>query len=110
MPPFLEDRLYADFNRAYYPALAHLTAFIHAVDTRLVSNELSRIRLHSVEDVRALLARIGWDSLKYVDAKDYETVRRILKRSGVNLPTDEFVLVAAPKSKRDRPRPFKVRK
>lgn len=111
LPAFLEDRLYADFNRAYYPALARLTAFIQAVDSRLVSDELSRTPPRSVEDVRKLLSRSGWDSIQWVEAKRFEAIRRNLKRGGINLTTDEFVLIPTSKSKNGKPRrPIKIRK
>jgi len=92
-PPFLEDRLYPNFSTSYMAALAQLAALIHQLPQRELAEGLAEARPKTIAQVKTLLESIGWEGVRYISAADYETLRRILKRSGVSLTDDEFDFV-----------------
>jgi TIR domain len=95
LPTFLVDRLYVDFRRRRFPALAELAAFIHDLNKRELATLTSQTRLRSLEDVRSLLLRLGWRNTKrvYLPRKEYETIRKYLRQVGVEITSDEFELL-----------------
>lgn len=96
-PPFLEGRLYVDFSRSYYAALTQVAGFLNKLPVREITEAIARRKPKSVDDAVACLEAAGWKGMKYVKAADYEQVRRILQRSGVNLDSDQFDIVLVPK-------------
>lgn len=104
-PPFLEDRFYPNFSKSYMVALAQLAAFVHQLPQRELTEGLAELRPKTLQQVKNILESIGWKGVQYISAKDYETLRRILKRSGVVITEDEFDLVPlAPQVTRKSPR------
>jgi hypothetical protein len=97
-PPFLAGRLYADFSRSYYGALTQVAGLLNKLPVREITEAIVLRKPKTVDDTVACLEAAGWKGIKYVEAADYEQVRRILKQSGVNLDSNEFEIVLRPRS------------
>lgn len=52
--------------------------------------------LRNLEDVKSMLEAIGWRGVSYLNSRDYEAVRRLLKKAGIDIRTDEFDIVPLP--------------
>ena len=96
-PPFLAGRLYVDFSRSYFTALTMLAGFLNRLPTREVAEALSHRSPKTLDAAVACLEAAGWKGTKYVEAIDFEKIRKIFKRSGVDLDSDQFDLVLRPK-------------
>jgi hypothetical protein len=90
VPPFLAGRLYVDFSKSYFVALVILAGFLNNLPTRSISEALLHQRPKSMEDVIGCLERAGWKGMRYMAAQDYEVLRGIFSRSGVDLKSDQF--------------------
>jgi hypothetical protein len=93
VPPFLLDRLYANFSKSYLTALTQLAGFLHGVDVRDLSEALLESPPKDIDDVSDRLVAAGWSGPRYLNAKDYEALRKLLKKAGVHLVGDEFDMV-----------------
>jgi hypothetical protein len=105
LPTFLADKLYLDFRTSRTSqliSLAQLAASIHKLSPRDIALGLSERKPKTVDDVKSVLRNAGWSEWTYVDRGDYETIRRALKRAGVNIESDEFDVVT--RSKAGKPR------
>lgn len=90
VPAFLEDRVYADFYRRYYHALAKLAAMVHGVETRSIAEALDRRTPKSTDDVRDILESVGCSTISYLDPAEFEQLRRLLKKAGLPFEGDEL--------------------
>jgi hypothetical protein len=113
-PPFLEDRLYANFTRSYFTALTELAAFVHGVHQPTVARELADRKPRSVAETVEILEAGGWKGVKYMSERDYVALRRLLSRAGIKLQSDEFDIVprarARSSKKTSRSRRYHVKK
>jgi hypothetical protein len=96
-PPFLAGRLYADFSRSYFAALTQLGGFLNKLPVREINEAIALRKPKTVEDTVACLEAAGWKGMKYVEAADFEQVRKIFGQAGVNLNDDQFELVLGAK-------------
>ena len=105
LPTFLADKLYLDFRTSRTSqliSLAQLAASIHKLSPRDIALGLSERKPKTLNDIKLVLRNAGWSEWTYVDRGDYETIRRALKRAGVNIESDEFDVVT--RSKAGKPR------
>jgi hypothetical protein len=105
LPTFLADKIYLDFRALRITRLKSLTllaALMHKLSPRDIARGLSERKPKTLDDVKLILRNAGWSEWTYVDRGDYETLRRILKRAGVKIESDEFDVV--PKSKAGKAR------
>jgi hypothetical protein len=100
LPPFLDGRLYADFNRSYFGSLVQVAGFLNNLPIREVVEAIHSHKPKNMTDAMVCLEAAGWKGMKYIEANAYEQLRRIFKRSGVSLEGDEFEVVLTPRKKR----------
>ncbi len=93
VPPFLLDRLYANFSQSYFIALTQLAGVLHRLDSRDLSEAIAERRPKSLDGVTDCLMAAGWTGPRYLNAKDYETLRSLLKKAGVYLVGDELDMI-----------------
>ncbi len=106
VPPFLEDRLYADFYRKYYVALTNVAGLIHAADRRDISEALDHERPKSTDDVREILESVGCETISYLSVKDFAQLKRLLDKAGIRFTGDEIdISPVVPKKKGAKKRP-----
>lgn len=99
IPPFLEDRLYADFRKNYHQALTKLAALVHEADTRAVADALDATPPHSCEDVRSILESVGCETISYLSAEEFEQLRKLLKKAGIHFTGDELDILPVHETK-----------
>jgi hypothetical protein len=95
LPPFLEDKLYIDFEKSYWAALGRLAGFVHHLNARKLATELASVTPKSMVTLTEVLTRIGWKATAITDSVTYRAVQRLFKLYGYrNVEPDIFRIYA----------------
>ena len=107
LPPFLEDKLYIDFESSYWEGLARLVGFVHKLDKRMLSNALSEGAPQSRQEVETILKKVGWRTQAVTDEELYRTIRELFDRMGYGrISPEEFRIMAEFRRRRGGPDDF----
>lgn len=87
-PPFLMDRLLADFSKHYFVALTQLAAFVHGLPSRAIATALSLSKPRTIDEACSALESAGWKGMHYLSFEEYKTLRRLLNKAGVPIRGD----------------------
>ncbi|MFC1633965.1 toll/interleukin-1 receptor domain-containing protein [Planctomycetota bacterium] len=92
LPPFLEGRLYLNFSRSYFKALARLVGFLQMIPPRELADRLSLNRPKSIDDVYDVLRDLFPPSsrVRVLAAQKYKDIQDALGRAGVDIRSDLF--------------------
>ena len=90
LPPFLEDKVYIDFEKSYFCGLARLVAFVHKLDKRTLNNELSKCEPKNIATLKDIAKRSGWHSQIVSDTKVYRAIQRLFEKRGIKVSPDVF--------------------
>jgi TIR domain len=93
-PPFVEGRLYLDFYRDFFSSLTRLCGFIYGASPKVVTSVLAEKHPTSLDEVRTLVRRFGWQNYSFVEKTDFEKLRQQVARLGLELRDDELVLTS----------------
>ena len=94
-PPFLEGRLYLDFEDAYYPALAHLAGIARKTPTRGLLKELAKTPPTTIAECAEILDGAGAQGAQsaMIDGDDYQAIQALLAANGIHVPSDQFTVI-----------------
>jgi hypothetical protein len=92
VPPFLEGRLYLNFNKRYYVTLARLVAFLLDIPTRFIMQELEKSKPKSIEEIQRLIYSLADHSstIIFLSPSQYSNIRSALKEMDISIPIDSF--------------------
>lgn len=105
LPPFLEDKVYIDFEKSYFGGLARLVAFVHELDKRTVNNELSKREPKSMAMLKKILKLSGWRSQVVSDADVYHAIQRLYEQRGRKVSPEIFRILVDEWDDEDPPPP-----
>lgn len=94
-PPFLEDKLYVDFQESYLKGLGRLACLVHKLDKRVLSHEFASHAPTTKEELLASLQKAGWRTQTVTDIDLYEAIQELYHRCGFGeVSPDVFRIIA----------------
>ncbi len=92
-PPFLEGRLFLNFNENYWRSLALLTAFLHGIDQHSVIERFREFKPREVAGVLKVLRGCGRSKKLTLSENDYGNLMRIFRKADIEIPKDRVRLM-----------------
>jgi hypothetical protein len=80
LPPFLADRLYADFRANYFLGLIKVCQVVHGLSFSRIDNAMSKRTPKKLSDVAKILESSGWDNVSRFEARDIDEFLAKLKK------------------------------
>ncbi len=94
LPIFLADKIYLDFRESTFESLTKLAGIMHGLNTREIVEQIAKKKPLKIADSKNILKKAGWSGeWTYIESDDYEILRKIIKKTGVNIESDEFDII-----------------
>ncbi len=74
-PPLIEDRINVNLLQNYEKAVAELSAVVHGINRRRLSECLAVCEIRSLGDAYEVLVNCGWDQVSLFEADDIAALR-----------------------------------
>lgn len=98
LPPFLEGRLYLNFSKSYFQALAELAGLLYQLNKMVLTQALQEIKPKNVEEVKIVLSRDSHSPFRtaIIPADTYKQIRELLLVNDVEIGNDMFQINSEP--------------